>query len=557
MRRIGERAGTRTQDLLIKSLMPWGDIPRQVSASKPQKHRVVPCYFVYYLALSPTRGNSARQPILLPLVTPGENQMAKGLTALAVKNEKPQAARVEKPDGGCAGLYLVVQPSGAKSWAVRYRHAGKPRKLTLGPCYVAEVGEPEPVAPAVGQPLTLAGARKLAMHALHQVEKGIDPAADKRRSAAVAVDRAAQRKRDTVEALADLFMERYAKKQMREASWRETARIFETIIKPAWKGRTVHDVTRRDVISLLDGIVDRGAPILANRVLAVVRKWFNWLASRDVISVSPCVGVPPPSAETKRDRVLLDDEMRWFWAACDKVAWPFGPLAQMLLLTGQRRDEVGEMRWSEVDFDAKLWTIPRQRMKGGSEHAVPLSDAAIKILKSLPRIVGAKGFIFSTTGKTPVGGYSRAKDRIDAAMEKARRKAAGLPEDDAEYRKVRNISANKKLPVEIAPWRFHDLRRSTASGIARLRIALPVIEKVLGHSSGSFAGVVGVYQLYNFADEKRSALQDWAHFVEGIVSGKRAEQVIAEIIAGRDASRAGSPYRPLRAPSGGGYGPRT
>jgi integrase len=196
-------------------------------------------------------------------------------------------------------------------------------------------------------------------------------------------------------------------------------------------------------------------------------------------------------------------------------------------------------------------------MKGGSEHAVPLSDAAIKILKSLPRIVGAKGFIFSTTGKTPVGGYSRAKDRIDAAMEKARRKAAGLPEDDAEYRKVRNISANKKLPVEIAPWRFHDLRRSTASGIARLRIALPVIEKVLGHSSGSFAGVVGVYQLYNFADEKRSALQDWAHFVEGIVSGKRAEQVIAEIIAGRDASRAGSPYRPLRAPSGGGYGPRT
>ena len=223
----------------------------------------------------------------------------------------------------------MVQPSGAKSWAVRYRFDGKPRKLTLGPCYVTEAGEQEPVAPTIGQPVTLAGARKLATHALHQVEKGIDPAADKRRSAAVAFVTPPNESATRSRALRSLHGT-HAKKETRESSWKETARIFDTIIKKEWKGRTVHDISRREVISLLDGIVDRGAPILANRVLAVVRKWFNWLASRDVIASSPCTGVSPPSAETKRDRVLSDDEISWFWKACDKVDWPFGPLAKML-----------------------------------------------------------------------------------------------------------------------------------------------------------------------------------------------------------------------------------
>ena len=142
--------------------------------------------------------------------------MAKGLTTVTVKTEKPKAKRWEKPDPGCAGLYLIVQPSGAKSWAVRYRYNGTPRKLTLGSVFTTESGEAEPTTPTLGQPLTLSGARKLAMNALHQIEKGVDPAADKTRNVAAAVDRAAQRKQDTTEKLSDLFMERYAKKQTRE-----------------------------------------------------------------------------------------------------------------------------------------------------------------------------------------------------------------------------------------------------------------------------------------------------------------------------------------------------
>ena len=421
--------------------------------------------------------------------------MAKGLTTLAVKNAKPKAARLETPDRGCAGLYLVVQPSGAKSWAVRYRYNGKPRKLTLGAVYTTDSGEAEPVTPTLGQPLTLAGARKLAMHALHQIEKGIDPAADKSRNVAAAVDRAAQRKQDTVEKLSELFMERYAKKQTRELSWKETQRIFKTIIKPEWKNRVVHDITRRDIIDLLDGIVDRGTPIMANRTLAVVRKWFGWLASRDIISASPCVGVAPPSTENQRDRVLSDTEIKLFWKACDTVGWPYGPLAKLLLLTGQRRDEVGGMKWSEIDLDAKLWVLPRARMKKDIQHEVPLSSAAMKILKSLPRMVSGKKLVFTTTGDAPVGGHSRAKERFDAVM-----------------------ADGKK--VDIPPWRIHDLRRTAATGMARLKIALPTIEKILAHSGGTFAGVVGVYQLYSFADEKAEGLEVWGTAVERLVSGE-------------------------------------
>ena len=163
-----------------------------------------------------------------------------------------------------------------------------------------------------------------------------------------------------------------------------------------------------------------------------------------------------------RDRVLDDDELRLVWQAADKIGWPFGPLIQLLTLTGQRRDEVGQMQWSEINIKKQLWTLPRERVKTDQPHEVPLSTAAIGILKSLPR---SRGFVFSTNGRTPASGFSKAKRRIDAL-----------------------------LPPDMAPWRLHDLRRTVASGMARLNINLPVIEKVLAHSSGSFAGIVGVYQ---------------------------------------------------------------
>jgi integrase len=415
--------------------------------------------------------------------------MAKALTIRALETMKPSAARREIPDGYIAGLFFIVQPSGKASWAVRYRVARQTRKLTIG----AYPG------------IDLKAARELARTALVKVAGGEDPAAEK-----IAARTAARRPadRDLVEKVVPNFIERYSKANTRESSWRETERILGKEIAGPWKGRRLSEITRGDVHELLDGIVDRGSPIAANRTLAALRRMCSWAVGRDIIPKSPCEGVKAPAAERSRDRVLSDDELRAAWKACDMIAWPFGPLFQLLILTGQRRDEVAEMRWSEIDLDARTWTLPKERVKNNVEHVVPLSDAAVAILASLPRIKGKSDFVFTTTGDAPVAGFSRAKERVDAYFAEARGKAAD----------------GRETP---ARWTLHDLRRTFASGCAKLGIGLAVIEKILNHTSGSFRGVAGVYQRHSFADEKRAALEAWGRFVETTVAGKSKVNVVA------------------------------
>jgi integrase len=317
-------------------------------------------------------------------------------------------------------------------------------------------------------------------------------------------------RRDTVATVAAKFLERYAKATTREATWRETERILNKEVLPRWRSRAIQEITRRDVLELLDRITDRGAPIMANRTLATVRRMFAWCVERDMLPVSPCTGVKPPGPEHCRDRVLSDDELRLVWYACDEIGWPFGPVTKMLLLTGQRRDEVAEMCWSEVNLEKKLWVIPHDRMKNDVAHEVPLSDAAASLLRNLPRIRSRPGFVFTTTGESAVGGFSRAKDRLDTAvLDLMRKDAITRPAD----------SAKIDAPTR---WTFHDLRRTCASGMARLAVNLPVIEKILNHTSGSFGGVVGIYQRHSFSDEKRAALEAWSRFVTHLISGKSA-----------------------------------
>jgi integrase len=408
--------------------------------------------------------------------------MAKKLTQIKVEAARANPKqRREIPDGGKPGLYLIVQPTGRKSWAVRYRFKGEPRKFTLE-----------------GFP-SLATARKLAQEALDKIGEGIDPAALKQAAKEEGID--------LFSAVAAEFIERHAKRNTRPSSAREAERFLGKDVLPKWGKKRIQDITRRDVLDLLDGIVDRGGGLSANRVLAVVRKLFAWAVQRGIITVSPAAGVKPPLAERKRDRVLSDDEIRWAWLACDRLGYPFGPMAKLLALTGQRRNEVAGMTWAEIDPEKALWVIPGERTKNGEPNEVPLSDAALEIIKALPRIENDKGYLFTTNAKTAVSGFSRAKGALDAAM-------------------IEIARAERDAEVVIPRWTFHDLRRTAASGMARLGIALPVIEKVLNHSSGSFAGIVGVYQRHSFADEKRKALQTWANFVISLVEG-RAENVVS------------------------------
>src|SRR5262249_54953220 len=304
------------------------------------------------------------------------------LTVRGVEAMRPGEDRREIADSHMPGLYLVVQPSGAKGWAVRYRHQGVPRKLTLGSY------------PALG----LKDARELGAKALRAVAEGRDPGREK------VLARAA--KADSVDRIVEDFLERHVRRSNRPRTAEETERLLRQHVLPRWRGRMVHDITRRDVLDILDRVVDGGAPIAANRVFAAVRKFFNWCAARDILAASPCAGVKPPTAERARDRVLSDDELRVVWAAADKLGGTFGPLVKLLALTGQRRDEVARMRWAEVDIKNRLWTLAPARVKNNQPHEVPLSTATLAVLERVPRVAGSP-FVLTNGGASPASGYSK------------------------------------------------------------------------------------------------------------------------------------------------------
>lgn len=397
--------------------------------------------------------------------------MSPSLTVRTVESIKPGLVRKEIPDRHLPGLYLQVQPSGARSWAVRYRVGGRNRKLTLG------------AFPAID----LKTARTLASKALRAVAEGRDPGKEK--------SAARHEGPDTVEAVATQFVELHCRRANRPGTLEATKRQLDLHVLPRWRNRLVKDITRRDVLDLLDGVVAGGRPVAANRVLAAIRKMFSWAMGRDIIASSPCAGVRPPSSETSRDRVLSDAELCNIWLAADRLGGPFAALVQLLLLTGQRRDEVARMTWSEVDLEARLWTLPAARTKNGRLHEIPLSEPAIAILTALPRI--GDSFVITNDGETAASNYGKNKQRLDAL-----------------------------LPGDTPSWWLHDLRRTTASGMARLGINLPTIEKILNHASGSFGGIVGVYQRHDFAQEKRSALEAWGRHVLALTRPPERSNVV-------------------------------
>ena len=409
--------------------------------------------------------------------------MARDFTAKTVENLKPNpATRLEIPDPGLTGLYLVVQPSGRKSWAVRYRHAGRPRKFTLGRYPV----------------LSLADARRSASEALQAIEHGRDPGAEK-------IDaknaRAEQTDRNTVEALMDTFAKRHLS-TLRTGT--EVRSVLQRYVISEWGKRDARTITKRDVIDLLDKILDQGKPTTANRVRAHLSKFFGWLADREVIDASPVLGVKPVAKERKRDRVFSDDEIRWFWRACEEVGQPWGPYGQLLLLTGQRRSEVAEM--TEDEIDGNTWNLSADRTKNGRSHAVPLSTAAQAILGGTKRLKGPSCYIHTTNGKTPVSGLQKARLNVVKNMEQV-------------------ASDERGEPVKIEHWTWHDLRRTAATGMARLGITVRVTEAVLNHVSGTGAGIVEIYQRYDYDAEKRQALDAWGRFVLQLVEGS-ADNVV-------------------------------
>ncbi|MCF3973997.1 integrase arm-type DNA-binding domain-containing protein [Paracoccus sp. EGI L200073] len=390
------------------------------------------------------------------------------LKAATVDSIKPTDRRQEIPDSLCTGLYLTVQPTGKKGWQVRYRHSGVHRRMTLG-----------------GYPiLSLADARQRARDALALAAEGRDPAEE------VKAAKAPKPKddRDKVATVIDLFLKRHASRNRRAD---DVAAMFRREVLGKWGDREIHSITKRDLIDVLDAIVDRGSPVTANRLRAHLNTFFNWAKGRDIIGVNPLDGIKPPAPEKPRDRVLNDAEIRLFWITSEHLGYPFAPLYRLLLLTGARLREVAEIEWREVNGD--VWTLPAARSKNGDEHTIPLSPEARAIFDNLPRI---GRYAFTTTGLTPVSGFTRAKERLDRVM------------------------AEAAEPETVPPFTIHDLRRTAATGMAGLRFPPHVVEAVLNHRSGTRRGVAGVYNRYSYADEKRAALNAWASYVTQLVEGK-------------------------------------
>jgi integrase len=277
----------------------------------------------------------------------------------------------------------------------------------------------------------------------------------------------------------ELFINLYAKPKNR--GWRETERILSKFA-PIFN-RTLDDIRRAEIVCVLDTLVANGTPYRANRALSAIKKLLNWALNRGMIEVNPIAGQRMPTKEFARDRVLSENEIGRLISFAKEDGYPFGAIYLILLLSGQRRGEVADMRWSEIDFEQRIWTIPAARSKNGHAHEVPLSTVVVGVLRGAPRFLHSD-FVFTTNGRSSVSGFGRAKERFE-------------------------------LAVGSSDWRVHDLRRTAASGMARIGIPPHVIEKVLNHRTGVISGVAAVYNRYGYIEEKRDALERWSQWVLG------------------------------------------
>jgi integrase len=447
------------------------------------------------------------------------------LTPASIRTYQPNAERREIRDAGALGLFLIIQPSGAKSFALRFRRNGKPAKMTLGPVDLSK--EPSD-KPQIGGALTLGQARELAAKLSRDRARGIDvieeAKAERLRQSTEKADRVAN---SFGALLPEYYIDYRTKNHERPRQWRETARLLGLDYPPdcdparteprvivgsvaaKWQNKPVSVIDGSAILVMVDAARKHGIPGLpvhnkdisenrGRKLHAALSVFFAWAKAKQKVTSNPTLGVSHPGAPPARDRVLTTDEVRWFWKACEKIGPPYGPLCQILLLTGQRLGEVTGMTRAELNGGAD-WILPRSRTKNHREHVVPLPPVARTIIEAQPRIENPSGLVFTISGKL-LTGFSRAKPALDKAM-------ADI--------------ANTTIP----PWTLHDLRRTAATGMADLGILPHVIEAVLNHVSGSKGGVAGIYNRAEYAAEKKAALERWAVHLQGLVSGQPANVV--------------------------------
>lgn len=391
------------------------------------------------------------------------------------------------------GFGLRIAAGGRKTWIVLYRVGSKKVRESLGTLAAIP---------------NVADARSKARESMRQAQAGVHPVAARRKQ------EAAEARALSAGAALDRYLAEYVERNTRASTGKETRRLLERDVKPGWGTRPLVEISRQDVNDLVDEIANRGAPFQSNRTLAQLKTFFSWARSLDLIATDPSEGVRRRAKEVARDRVLQDDEIRLFWSACERIGWPFGPLFKLLLVTAQRHGEVRNLEWPELDLSGRVWTIPREKAKNDRTQLVHLSPLAVRILEDLPQLEvphdeegrprTRSQFIFTTTGLKPVSGMSRAKAGLDRRMLEL-------------LRKQRKEQGSDPEAAVIPDWILHDLRRTAATGMARLNAAPHVVEKILNHSSGTISGVAAIYNRHAYLEERKMALDGWGEYVQQLL----------------------------------------
>ena len=452
------------------------------------------------------------------------------LTVASVQRYRAQSTRHEVSDTRASGLRLIIQPSGAKSWAMRFRRPdGRTAKLTLGPVdFSNKEASDEPV---LGGPLTLRQARQLAAKIDRERARGIDVIEETKATKLRKRAEVEERTENTFGvAVREFFADHKTKWHTRPRRWRGEAamlglrwsrdadpaasapQVIKGGLADIWGDKPLASLDSHDIHAIVDEARKLGIPGLGKRnngvsesrgrkMHAALNIFFRWALRQRRLTVNPCSGVWHPGPPPARDRVLSDQEIRAFWLATDAVGQPFASALKLLVLSGCRLGEVAGMRRDELAANG-IWTISGTRTKNHRQHIVPLPPMAQEIIANAPRVEGS--YVFTTTGTSSVSGWSKCKRELDEQM--------GAP-----------------------PWRLHDLRRTCASGMQRLGVRVEVIERALNHISGSYGGVAGIYQRDPMHEETRTALLRWSQHVESLVSGKPSKVV---------ALRSRSPSRP-------------
>jgi integrase len=392
-----------------------------------------------------------------------------------MKLTKVNIAKIEVPrgkaeiiqfDDDIPGFGLRVRISGSRNWVFQYRIGIKQRKISLGSASA--------ISPM--------DAREIASKLHARVRLGEDPAGQKIESRAKAAE--------TFGSVLKPFLT-YKKGDLKARSYEECERHLLMHARRL-HGLQIDAIDRRTISALLTALATNNGPSLANSVRASLSSLFSWSMREGLSQANPVIGTNKAAVIASRDRVLTEDELRLIWNALPNN--DYGAILRLLALTGQRRDEVGSLRWSEVNFDKALISLPAARTKNSRPHDVPLSPAALTILKARPRLAG-RDYVFGSGG-SGYRGWSNNKVTLDALI-------AG----------------------KVSPWRLHDLRRTAATRMADLGVQPHIVEAVLNHVSGHKAGVAGIYNRATYEKEKRQALNIWGERLGAIVSGERSKVV--------------------------------